>query len=243
VAGFAFSNIMMMSIPEYLLRGATLEADIDFVLKFIIIVLSVPVFFYSASEFFITAWKGLKNKYLNIDAPIALALIITYGRSLYEVLSGTGSGYFDSMSGIVFFMLLGRWLQDRTYQSVSFDRDFKSFFPIAVNVVKDREIVPTTVNQLKPDDIMQIHTHEIIPADAILSKGKAEIDYSFVNGESMPSVVHPGEIIYAGGKQLGGLIELLVIKEVSQSYLTNLWNKDVFKRKKESASSVIDAIS
>jgi P-type Cu+ transporter len=243
VAGFAFSNIMMLSFPEYLLKGATLEPDIAFVMKLIIVLLSIPVIFYSASEFFVIAWKGLKKKYLNIDAPVALALMITYGRSLYEVFSGTGNGYFDSMSGIVFFMLVGRWLQDRTYQTISFDRDFKSFFPIAVNVIKDNKIVPVTVDQIQPEDVIQVHSHEIIPVDGILSKGKAEIDYSFVSGESMPVSIQKGEMIYAGGKQLGGLLELIAVKGVSQSYLTNLWNKEVFQKEKKGNISIIDCIS
>jgi Cu+-exporting ATPase len=199
--------------------------------------------FFSATEFFVQAWKGLKHKFLNIDAPIALAIAITFGRSLYEVFSHTGSGYFDSMSGIVFFMLVGRILQDKTYQSISFDRDYKSFFPIAVNVLKEQKIIPTTIDKIKSGDIIQIYSNELIPVDCILSKGKAEIDYSFVSGESVPVIKEPGEIIYAGGKQIGGALELLVVKEVSQSYLTNLWNKDVFKTKEELPDSYIHVIS
>jgi len=243
VAGFAFSNIMMMSLPEYFAKGAELQHEIAIALQVFILILSVPVIFYSASEFFVTAWAGLRNKYLNIDAPVALALIITYGRSLYEVFSGTGTGYFDSMSGIVFFMLVGRWLQDRTYQAISFDRDFKSFFPIAVNVVSDGQIIPTTVDKLQVDDIIQVYSKEIVPADAILSKGRAEIDYSFVSGESLPVTVQPGEIVYAGGRQLGGMLEMIVVKGVSQSYLTNLWNKEVFRNEKPADNTVIDTIS
>jgi Cu+-exporting ATPase len=140
-------------------------------------------------------------------------------------------------------MLVGRILQDKTYQSISFDRDYKSFFPIAVNVLKEQKIIPTTIDKIKSGDIIQIYSNELIPVDCILSKGKAEIDYSFVSGESVPVIKEPGEIIYAGGKQIGGALELLVVKEVSQSYLTNLWNKDVFKTKEELPDSYIHVIS
>ena len=81
-----------------------------------------------------------------------------------------------------------------------------------------------------------------MPADGILSKGKAQIDYSFVSGESIPVSKDIGEIIYAGGKQMAGLIELLVVKDVSQSYLTNLWNKDAFQQKEDSNASFIHVI-
>lgn len=246
IAGFCFANIMMMSFPEYaasVFGNGIVEPAIRQVLKYFILALSLPVFFYCSSEFFIQAWKGLKHKFLNIDAPIALAIAITFGRSLYEIFSQTGPGYLDSMSGIVFFMLVGRILQDRTYQSISFDRDYKSFFPIAVNVLKEGQSIPTSIDKIAVGDIIQIYSNELIPVDCILSKGKAEIDYSFVSGESVPVVKEPGEIIYAGGKQLGGALELLVVKEVSQSYLTNLWNKDVFKTKEEITNSYIHVLS
>lgn len=238
ISGFCFANIMMLSFPEYFSIGGFMEEEIGQAYKYFIVLLSLPVIFYSATEFFITAWKGLQNKFLNIDLPIALAIAITFGRSLYELISGTGSGYLDSMSGIVFFMLLGRLVQDRTYRSISFDRDFKSFFPIAVNVLQNGRFAPVAVEQIKLNDVIQIHSNELIPVDAILSKGEAEIDYSFVSGESIPVAKEIGEIVYAGGKQLGANIELVVVKEVSQSYLTNLWNKDVFKSEKQSVSVI-----
>ncbi len=243
VAGFCFANIMMMSFPEYLSGGTMLEPVIRKVLTVLIVLLSLPVIVYCASEFFSTAWSGLKNQYLNIDAPVALALLITFGRSMYEIFSGTGTGYLDSMSGIVFFMLIGRWLQDRTYQTISFDRDFKSFFPIAIHVRRKDSFSPVPVDQVRVNDLMQIHHQELIPADALLSKGTAEIDYSFVTGESVPVPVQKGEVIYAGGKQTGGVIELLVVREVSQSYLTNLWNKDLQSRDTRTRYTYIDLLS
>jgi len=242
IAGFCFANVMMMSFPEYFVADGVVEANIRATLSYIIVAFSIPVLLYCADEFFILAWKGIKHKFLNIDAPIALAITITFGRSIYEIFSHTGPGYLDSMCGIVFFMLLGRILQDRTYQSISFDRDYKSFFPIAVNVIKEDKIIPTALYQLKKGDLIQIYNNELVPADGILSKGKAQIDYSFVSGESIPVSKDIGEIIYAGGKQMAGLIELLVVKDVSQSYLTNLWNKDAFQQKEDSNASFIHVI-
>lgn len=235
IAGFCFANIMMMSLPEYFAIGGYMLEQVGAAFRYINFILALPVFFYCSTEFFVSAWQGLKNRYLNIDAPIALAVLITFGRSLYEVFVLNSGGYFDSMSGIVFFMLVGRWAQDKTQRAIAFDRDFKSFFPIAVNVQKGTEVVPTLIENLKENDIIEVYDNELIPADAILSKGKAEIDYSFVSGESLPVVKEVGEIIYAGGKQLGEKLELVVVKKVSQSYLTNLWNKDVFKEEKKEA--------
>lgn len=234
IAGFCFGNIMMLSFPEYFSLEKLEDPALKHWFNYLNLCLSLPVFFYSASEFFISGYKGLTQRFLNIDAPIALAVLITFGRSVYEILSGTGPGYLDSMSGIVFFMLIGRYFQDRTYQSISFDRDYTSYFPLGVSVLNpDGTETQTSVANIKTGDRIKIHNDEIIPADAILFMGKATIDYSFVTGESLPVEKSIGEIIYAGGKQTSGAIELEVIKEVSQSYLTQLWNNDAFKAKKE----------
>ncbi len=239
VAGFCFGNIMLMSFPEYLGIDSS-ETALLTLFRWINFGLSVPVLFYSSYPFFESSWKSLKHKFLNIDAPIALAILITFIRSAWEVISGTGGGYFDSMTGIVFFMLAGRILQDKTYRQLSFERDYSSYFPIAVSVMKNDQEVPTALPDIQPGDTLLIHHEELIPADGILTRGKAFIDYSFVTGESLPVLKEMGEIIYAGGRQTEGNIELLVVKEVTQSYLTKLWNREELKKgnKTESISFV-----
>jgi Cu+-exporting ATPase len=234
VAGFCFGNIMMLSFPEYFASGDILEEDLKITFSYLNLVLALPVFFYSATEFFISGFKGLRQKFLNIDLPIALAIFITFSRSIYEIITQTGAGYLDSMSGIVFFMLLGRYFQNKTYDTLSFDRDYTSYFPLAVTKFnQDGSETQIPVSDLKVGDRVKIHSHEIIPADGILFLGKANIDYSFVTGESLPVEKSIGEILYAGGRQTAGSIELEVVKEVSQSYLTQLWNNHVFKEEKE----------
>ncbi len=242
IAGFCFGNVMMMSFPEYL-GLSQFETNLQFTFRVLNLLLALPVFFYCAQPFYISAWKGLKHKFLNIDAPIALAIIVTFSRSLFEVISGQGSGYFDSMTGIVFFMLAGRILQDKTYQQLSFERDYTSYFPVAVSVVKSGIEVPTPLPDIKLDDTLLIHNEELIPADGILTKGKALIDYSFVTGESIPVLKEMGEIVYAGGKQCGGNMEILVMKEVSQSYLTSLWTKEESRITNEAPPSFVHLLS
>ncbi len=224
IAGFCFANIMLMSFPDYFGIDPA-EKSLITLFRYMNVLLALPVFFYSASEFYMSAYKSLKHGFLNIDAPIVLSVIITFSRSLYEVFNGIGVGYFDSMSGIVFFMLIGRVLQDKTYQQLNFDRDYTSYFPIAVTRFNEEKEETVVLPDIKLNDTLLIHSQELIPADGILTRGKALIDYSFVNGESIPIEKEMGEIVYAGGKQLGGNIEILVIKEVAQSYLTKLWNK------------------
>lgn len=244
ITGFCFGNIMLLSFPEYFSLGHIEDIKLQRLFSYLILGLSLPVFFYSASEFFLSAWKSYKQKFLNIDTPIALAILITFVRSVYEILTGTGAGYLDSMTGIVFFMLIGRFFQNYTYNTISFTRDFTSYFPIGVTVMKENgreEQVPVSV--IRAGDRIKVYSQEIIPADCILFMGKATIDYSFVSGESQPVEKGIGEIIYAGGRQLGGALEMEVVKDVSQSYLTQLWNNDTFKKEDQKEESYIHKVS
>jgi P-type Cu+ transporter len=240
VAAFCFSNIMMLSFPEYFSSGNIDQQFLKHLFSYLNLLLALPVFIYSASDFFISAWKGLQQKWLNIDAPIALSILIAFSRSVYEVLSGTGPGYFDSMSGIVLFMLAGRWFQNKTYDSYSFDRNYKSYFPLGVTKLQDGKEVPATISDLRKGDHIIVRSNEIVPADALVQKGEANIDYSFVSGEDTPVVKQKGSLIYAGAKQLGGSIELEVVKTVSQSYITQLWNNnEVFQNQKNREKSFV----
>lgn len=224
VAGFCFGNIMLLSFPEYFSWGTDLDG-LKPLFQMLILTLILPVMTYSASEFYQLAWGGLKEKYLNIDLPIVLAMFITFGRSIYEVFTHTGPGYFDSLSGIVFFMLLGRLLQDKTYRSITFDRDYTSYFPISATVFQSGEEITKPLPTIEVNDELVIHDQELIPVDGILASGQACIDYSFVTGESIPVTINPGSWVYAGGRHLGASVRILAQKTISQSYLVTLWNQ------------------
>ncbi len=239
VAGFCFANIMMLSFPEYFSSGNIEQHGLKKIFIWLNFSLSLPVFFYSASGFFISAWKSLRQRFLNIDAPIALAILVTYARSYYEIISGTGTGYLDSGAGIVFFMLIGRWFQDKTYDSFSFDRDYRSFFPLGVSLYDNGKEKNIPATQLKKGNQIIVRNEEMIPADAVLLTDIANIDYSFVSGENAPVQKKKGELIYAGGKQIGGAIKLEVAGDVSQNYISQLWNNSVFQNNKNEEKSFI----
>ncbi len=228
VAGFCFGNMMLFSFPEYFSLQGSSDAAFGKVFNYINLGLSLPVFFYCSAPFFRSAGISLKQKFLNIDVPIALGILVMFIRSAIEIISGSGAGYMDTMAGLVFFMLLGRMFQDKTFETLSFERDYKSFFPIAVMCKKNGCEIAVPVSDLKPGNIICIRNEELIPVDAFVRNGEANIDYSFVTGESIPVYKRRGDLIYAGGKQLGSSIELEVVKEVKQSYLTQLWNNDVY---------------
>jgi P-type Cu+ transporter len=238
IAGFCFVNIMMLSFPEYL-SGGNIDYSLRQLFIWLNLALSLPVLFFCASGIFISAWKGIRQHFLNIDAPIALAIIVTFARSYYEIISGHGAGYLDSGSGIIFFLLIGRWFQNKTYDAFSFERNYKSYFPLGVTVIQNGIETNIPVTRLQIDDHIILRNDEMIPADAILINGHGRIDYSFVSGENAPVEKRSGDLIYAGGKQLGSAIEAKIIKEASQSYITQLWNNEIFTNKKNEERSFI----
>lgn len=233
VAGFAFGNIMLLSFTDYLGLNGELELQIRKFINYLNLILALPVVFYSGLDYFISAWQGLKKHFLNIDVPIALGILVLFLRSTYEIVTATGTGYFDSLAGLVFFLLIGRWFQSRTYENLSFERDYKAYFPLAVNRITNEGSEVVQVSQLKKGDRFFIRNQEIIPCDSTLISTNANLDYSFVTGESKTVAAVSGDFIYAGGRQEGPRIELTANKEVSQSYLTRLWNHDAFQKHKD----------
>jgi Cu+-exporting ATPase len=244
IAGFVFGNTMLLSMPDYIPGGELLEANFKQFFGYISILLSLPILFYSGSDYLLSAYKNLKHKIINIDLPISLGILTIFFESAYEIITATGTGYMDSLAGLVFFLLIGKWYQNKTYQALSFERDFKSYFPIAVTKVKDdtEEIIP--LNSIQVGDQIIVHNQELIPADGILIKGEANINYSFVTGESKPVFKRSGDELYAGGKQIGSTIVIEVVKEVMQSKLTQLWNQENKESDDEKdLSFVVDTIS
>jgi len=224
VAGFAFGNVMLLSFPEYLgFKAASITYGSIF--NIIKTFLSIPVVLYSATEFFKPAWNGLRQKQINMDVPVSIGIIILFFRSLYDIIVLNHAGYFDSLCALVFLLLIGRLYQKKTYFSLSFNRDYRSYLPISVFVKKENNLENIPLNELQNGNRMIIRNQEIIPADSILISDRGKIDYSFVTGESTPITVKSGDRIYAGGRQVGLSLELEVVKEPSQSYLMQLWEQ------------------
>ncbi|CAN5480505.1 heavy metal translocating P-type ATPase metal-binding domain-containing protein [soil metagenome] len=242
IAGFCFANIMLFSFPEYFSSG-TLENDFRNIFQYLNIILAIPVFFYSASDYFKTAYNEIKIRHINLEFPIALGISVIFLRSIYEILTHTGAGYFDSLTGLIFFLLIGKLVQTKTFDSLNFERDFRSYFPLSIIKLENGIENTIPISDLKKGDRIMVRYKELIPADSIVFKGTGFIDYSFVTGESALSEKGLGEIIYAGGRHEGSRIELEVYRDVSQSYLTQLWNNDIFKKAEVKNIKINDVIA
>ncbi|MBK6284007.1 MAG: heavy metal translocating P-type ATPase metal-binding domain-containing protein [Draconibacterium sp.] len=243
IAGFVFINVMTYSLPAYF-NGEPLNDNLQSVFSILSYILVIPVVFYSGSDYYISAIKNLLKKNISIDLPIALGIIVLFLVTTYEIFHTGGSGYCDSLSGLIFFMLVGKWYQSHTYEALSFERNYKSYFPIAVTKINKQIEESILLENIVMDDELIIRNKELIPADSILIDGEGQIDYSFVTGESSPVVKKAEDFIYAGGRQMGGIIKIRVQKEVNQSHLTKLWNQDKsYEKPSDSLKTLSDKIS
>ncbi len=243
VAGFVFINVMTYSLPAYF-NGKPLEDKLQLLLSLLSLILVVPVVFYSGSDYFISTYKNIRKRNVSIDLPIALGIFVLFVVSIYEILFTGGQGYCDSLSGLIFFLLVGKWYQGKTYEALSFDRNYKSYFPIAVTKINKQIEESVLLEEIREEDELIIRNKELIPADSEVIEGKGRIDYSFVTGESTPVVKDPGDFVYAGGRQMGEIIKIRVKKEVSQSHLTKLWNQDrTYEKPSDSLKTLSDNIS
>ena len=233
VAGFGFGNIMLLALPGYLGLDSLSSTWFKALAGWLSLALALPVLVYSASDYWRAAWFGLRQRVLTLDLPIALGLAAIYGQSLLEVGLARGEGYSDSLTGLIFFLLCGRMFQRKTFDRLAFDRDYKEFFPLAALRKTSRGEESVSIAQLTVGDRLLVRHGELIPADSRIISGEGLLDYSFVTGESDPVTRRPGEHLYAGGRQMGGAIEVETVKPVSTSYLTSLWNNDIFSKHRD----------
>lgn len=222
---------MLLSFPEYFeVEEYWLDHYKGF-FRWLVFGLSLPSFFYSASGYYVSAWNSIQTRHLSIDIPIALGIVVMFIRSTYDIVFDHGQGFFDSLTGLVFFMLLGKMFQQKSYGFLSFERDYKSYFPVAVTrLTRDNNEQSIPVHEIEKGDVLLIRNQELIPTDGILLSDHAAIDYSFVTGEAVPIDKQSGDKLFAGGRQMGKIIRMQVLESVQQSYLTQLWSNDVFQK-------------
>jgi Cu+-exporting ATPase len=233
LAAFGFGNIMLMSLPFYFGLDSFNGPWFRAMAGWLSLALALPVVTFSASDFWRAAWLGLRQRALTLEVPIAFGLAAIYLSSVAEVAAQRGPGYCDSLTGLIFFLLCGRLFQKKTYDRLTFDRDYKGFFPLSVVRKTPAGEESVAISRLKTGDKIMLRNGELLPADAKLISGDAYIDYSFVTGEADPVACETGRHLYAGGRQVGGAIEVETMKPVAQSYLASLWNNEAFRKTRD----------
>lgn len=224
VAGFAAGNIMLFGIARYLAQG-DLPPSLVLLFNILSIVLATPVVVYSASPWWRSAWGAISHRRINLDVPVALGITAIFIRSLVDIGMGTGDGYLDSFAGLVFFLLIGRLFQTKAYDSISFDRTYRSFFPLYVRRERKSAVTTVPLDDIAPGDTMIVRHGEVIAADSVVLGQGGFVDYSFVTGESAPVECVEGTFVYAGARVIGRAIRCTATAAAARSYLATLWER------------------
>lgn len=225
VAGFCFGNIMMFSLPEYLGLDNDLYREFGHLFRYLSMFLALPVMLYSAHVWHKSAYQALKRRMVTIDVPIVAGIWVLFLRSIYEVVALHQPGFFDSLAGLVFFLLIGKWYQQKTFDRLSFDRNFTAFLPLVVYTENEHgERNQKSASDIKVGDILFIRHGEIIPVDARLLSPTASINYSFITGEAEPELIKKDAQLFAGGSVKGKAIRIEVLRAIEESYLHALWD-------------------
>lgn len=240
VAGFAFGNIMLFSIPRYA-NGAPLEGGFQRLFDVLNIALAIPVLLFSAADYFRTAWQAIRTRTMALEVPVALGLAVLFARSVVDIATSASEGFMDSFAGLVFFLLIGRLFQQKVFDRMAFDRTFRSFLPLSVRVERGRALTIEPIDALRIGDRIVVRTDEVVPADAELLEDEAAVDYAFTTGEQTPVRVVKGEIVRAGGRAAAGAMRLRVVRDVSHTRLASLWSNPIFDKPKPSWIAGVNA--
>lgn len=241
VAGFCFGNIMLMSMAHYFGLEISNDKFFGLLFSYLSMALCLPVVFYSGSEYLVSAFKSIAAGRAHINIPISIGIMSLFIWSFYEVVSGNGIGYLDSLSGLIFFLLIGKWFQSKVYDYVSFERTLSEFIPFVVRKKVGESFLWTSISDLGSGDQIIVKNEEIIPVNGVLTGGAGIIDYAFISGESRCEQVSIGNQIYAGGCQKSGEIVVMLNEKPSMGKLWDTWSSQ--QSKKEFSNSFIDIIS
>ena len=231
---------MLFSFPEYL----GLE-DPYFRLWFgyLNLVLSLPVVFIRGPTILNRHGYSLKTKHLISTYRFGTGHPgHVFNQHLPGHFCGTGAGYIDSLAGLVFFLLTGKWYQQRSYHYLSFERDYKSYFPISTTRVSKGKMSEISIENIAEGDELLIKNNQIIPVDGVLTSDNTSIDYSFVTGEEVPMVVLREKNL-CRRKLKDRSMTMVASRKVKNSYLVSLWNDVAFHRNNDSYQTLTDRLS
>ena len=196
LAGLATMQVMMLAVALYFEVFGDLDSSFRDFFRWVSFLFATPVLLYSASPFYVSAWRSLKARNLGMDVPVSIALIFAYVASFVATLTGQGEVFFESISMFTFFLLIGRFLEMRARrQAAAASANLLQLLP-AVATTADGESI--AVSLLQPGQVIRVRPGEYIPADGAIISGTPYIDESMLTGESMPVRKHVAQHVFAG---------------------------------------------
>ncbi|MGE5492981.1 MAG: heavy metal translocating P-type ATPase [Actinomycetota bacterium] len=203
VAGFGMMQVMMYAVPVYLAGEGEMSLDIESLMRWASLFLTLPVVIYSSAPFFRNAWRDLKLRRVGMDVPVALGVGAAFAASVWATLVQSGEVYFDSVTMFVFFLLGGRYLEMTARQkAVSVTEALAKLLPAFAQRLPgfpaDRNPEQVVVADLRAGDMVLVRPGDTIPADGRVVEGVSSANEALLTGESRPVAKAPGDPVTGG---------------------------------------------
>lgn len=220
VAAFASSNVMLLSVAVW--SGA--DAATRDMFHWISGLIALPTLIYSGRIFYVSAWNALRARRVNMDVPIALAISLAFGMSVYETMNHGQHAYFDASVSLLFFLLIGRTLdylmRARARSAVRGLAQLSPRGAVVIGENNERNYLP--VNEIRPGMLIILAAGERVPVDAKVEDGRSELDCAIASGESDAVPVGPGSDIRAGTMNLSAPLVIRATAEAKDSFLAEM---------------------
>ncbi len=245
LAGLMTMQVMMLAIGQYFDFFGSIEAEATKYFNWISLVLTTPVVLYSGSVFYISALKAMSAKTINMDISITIAILSTYIAGIFTVNEPNAEVYFESICMFVFFLLISRFLEQRTrYKANQISSNMIKHIPVTANKWLDGKLVSALAKQLKVDDLILVKPGEMIPVDGIITDGQATIDEAMLTGEFEQVEKQRGSQVYGGTINQIGAITIRVTKTLKYAMVNQILRlQEVALSSKPKAALLADRLS
>jgi len=212
VSGFAAANIMLLSVSVWSGAGGDMDDTTQSFFHRLSALIALPTVAYAGQPFFQSAFEALRAKRLNMDVPISLAIILATAMSCFQMFTDSEQVYFDAAVTLLFFLLLGRWLDQRLRTRAQGEaRNLLSLQSgLATVVTSDGKQKRVSAHALEPGETVLVAAGERVPADGTILSGKSDIDQGLITGESAPVAIAGGDVVYSGTLNLSNPITFQV---------------------------------
>lgn len=213
VAGAIMGNTMLLGFALYAGLAGGMESQFRLFFRWISGVLGMMALVWPGAIFFKSAYAALRTRTLNLDVPIAMALLVGGVAGTINIIFNRGEIYFDSLTVLVFLLLVGRWMQYKQQRRADAAVELLfSLTPSTCHVVTGDLVTDAPVEAIKPSDVVEVRSGELIPADGAVIAGRSAVNQALLTGESMLTEVEPGHAVHAGAQNVGSILRLRVEK-------------------------------
>lgn len=224
VAGFAWANIMLLSVSVWAGHVSGMEPTTRDLFHWISALIALPAVAYAGQPFFQSAARALARRHLNMDVPISLAVLLATLVSVWQAAISGPHAYFDAAVMLLFFLLVGRYLDQRNRgRTATTAQNLLALQNTSAAVLEnDGKTRMVPADQLRPGMLVRLHPGDRIPADGVVQQGTSDLDISLVTGESDPVATTVNEPVYAGTLVLSGTLDVAVTKSDDETFLAEI---------------------